>query len=118
MGNKNKLVNSGSNYKSLQLQDSLLEFSKCKHSQQKLTKFSAVSGQLVFTKSSGKDSPVTFFSKDISLQCAKKKNNNNNNKQNKKTKNKKKHNNSEAATVAFMTNFEFWESLKLNVFRC
>ena len=92
----------------------LLEFSKFKHSQQKLTKFYGVSGQLVFTKSSGKDSPVTFFSKDIILQSAKKI-------QQQQTKlkksKKKKHNNSKAATVAFM-NFEFWESLKLNVFRC
>ena len=65
LGNKNKLtVNSGSNYKSLQLQDSFLEFNKFKHLQQKLTKFSGVSGYLVFrktatykkfTKSSGKD---------------------------------------------------------------
>ena len=69
-----------------------------------------MSGQLVFTKSSGKDSPVTFFSKDISLQSAKKTTTTTTTNKIKQKKKQKKHNNSKAATVAFMTNFEFWES--------
>ena len=72
LGNKNKLtVNSGSNYKSLQLQDSFLEFNKFKHLQQKLTKFSGVSGYLVFRKTATYKYSQNHLEKIVSVKCVK-----------------------------------------------